>query len=113
MNPQQLNSFFLSYYQTMDAFMRPMCAMLKPKNCPQKSFNNKAEIKEYRFEDSDFRWLISYDVVVAVVVKSELGTTAKVLNIESRTTLKHIKEFLQQNGLRATNAQQIKQDYFY
>lgn len=71
---------------------------LKAKN--QKSFYGKAKI--------DNNCLYSYDTLVMQIVNGQ-----PVLKIDwlSATTLKHIKAFLQENGFKAENKQQILRDY--
>jgi hypothetical protein len=51
--------------------------------------------------------LISYGTYVAVIING----IAEVYGTYSATTLRHIKEFLMQNGLKAESKQQILKDY--
>lgn len=71
----------------------------------RKSFYNKARIKE---TDEEIM-LISYNTHVATIDK--VKGKAFVFGIYSTTTLRHIKEFLQQNGFQADTKKQIKKDY--
>ena len=52
--------------------------------------------------------LISYNTKVAIIKDNE----AYVNGIYSQTTLRHIKEFLKQHNFKATNKEQIINDYF-
>lgn len=70
----------------------------------QKSFYGKAQVLENGMGD---KMLFSYDVLVAGVIEGE----ARVYNLKSATTLRHVKEFLLQNGFKAENKAQIKEDY--
>jgi len=82
---------------------------LTPKYNNQKSFYKKAIVEE----TEDTLTLYSYDTPVAEIYKdTERGRAdATVYNMESRTTVKHIKEFLLQNSFRASTKSQIKRDY--
>lgn len=51
--------------------------------------------------------LTSYTTDVATIVDGK----AKVFGTYSQTTLRHIKEFLLQNGFKAENSKQIMADY--
>jgi hypothetical protein len=70
----------------------------------RKSFYGKAKVRE---NDGDLE-LISYNTRVAVI---HSDGTASVYGSYSATTLRHIKEFLLQNGFRAENKKQILNDY--
>lgn len=70
----------------------------------RKSFYGKARVKN---NDGDLE-LISYNTRVAVVYPDG---TASVYGTYSSTTLRHIKEFLLQNGFKAENKKQILKDY--
>ena len=72
----------------------------------QKNFHGKAYIIEIGNETN----LYSYDILVARIIK--YCNTAEVYNIDSDSTLRHVKEFLIQAGYPATNKKQIIQDYF-
>lgn len=69
----------------------------------RKSFYGKARVR--RNEGLE---LISYHTRVAVI--HEDGA-ASVYGTYSATTLRHIKEFLKQNGFKAESAKQIMADY--
>ena len=53
--------------------------------------------------------LFSYKTVVAKIYK-EKGI-AEVYNLQSPTTLRHVMEFLKQNGFKAESRAQIVRDY--
>ena len=77
---------------------------LKPIFSDQKSFYNKAQIEK---TDTGKR-LYSYNLLVAEIN----GKKATVYNLQSDSTLRHVKEFLKQAGFLADNKKQIMQDYF-
>jgi hypothetical protein len=77
---------------------------LIPKYDTRASFYGKARV---RYNDDDLE-LISYTTRVAVVYPDN---TAAVYGSYSTTTLRHIKEFLLQNGFKAESKQQILNDY--
>ena len=70
----------------------------------QKSFNGKAKVKI----KEDLKMLFSYDIEVCRIENRQ----AKILidNL-SNTTLKHVKEFLLQEGFKADTRKQILNDY--
>ncbi len=68
-----------------------------------KSFYGKAKVKT----EGKKTILVSYFTEVAYIV----GDKAVVTNTYSNTTLKHIKEFLKQNGFKAESKKQILEDY--
>lgn len=76
---------------------------LEPKYDTRDSFYNKAIIRitEKR------KTLISYATEVAYIENGK----AFLKGIYSSTTLRHIKEFLKQNGFKALNKAQIIKDY--
>jgi hypothetical protein len=80
-----------------------MLTELKPIYSGQKSFGHKANV-EIIGSDSV---LYSYDTKVAEIKNNK----ANVHGTYSNTTLKHIKEYLLQNGYRAKNKKQIVRDY--
>lgn len=92
---------------------------LKPQFTNQKSFYKKAEVvtefKEVNGQNIRSTSLYSYGRFVAfttmIVGKPEIKS-ATVFNTYSKTTLKHIKEFLLQEGFKADNAKQIMKDYW-
>lgn len=53
--------------------------------------------------------LRSYSTEVAEI--DEDKRTVKIFGTYSQTTLRHIKEFLKQNGFKADNKKQIEEDY--
>jgi len=70
----------------------------------QKSFYGKAQVKIR----NDVKMLFSYDTEV---LKIENNKPKIMIYSLSQTTLKHIKEFLLQEGYRADNKKQIINDY--
>lgn len=78
---------------------------LEPKFDKRKSFYGKAYVRYYDNGDSV---LLSYGTPVADVKNNK----PSVRMIHSQTTLRHIKEYLKQNGFEAKNKQQILDDYF-
>ena len=77
---------------------------LKPIYANVKSFYNKADVKQF---DNKIQ-LFSYNTLVCEIINNK----AFVYNIHSQTTLKHVKEFLLQNGFKAESKKQILEDYF-
>jgi len=69
-----------------------------------KSFYNKAKIEI----KGKTKILYSYDTKVAEIKNKKV----KVYNLQSNSTLKHVKEFLLQEGFKAENKKQIEKDYF-
>lgn len=57
--------------------------------------------------DAEVLTLISYNTEVATIAEG----IARVRGTYSQTTLRHIKEFLLQNGFKAENSKQIMADY--
>ena len=76
---------------------------LKPIYSREKSFYRKAIVE---IEDNK-KTLYSYNTKVAVIEDNR----AIVFNTYSATTLRHIKEFLKQNGFEAESKKQIEKDY--
>ncbi|WAX15591.1 hypothetical protein EG103P2_00026 [Enterococcus phage EG103P2] len=75
----------------------------------RKSFYGKA-IVIYDYVDSmetATMKLVSYDTEVASICEG----VATVNGTYSQTTLRHIKEFLKQNGFKADSKSQIEKDY--
>lgn len=68
------------------------------------SFYGKARVTVNEHGD---QILTSYNTEVAVIADGK----AKVNGTYSQTTLRHIKEFLLQNGFKADNSKQILADY--
>lgn len=73
-------------------------------NFDSKGFYNKAVIQ---INDDSTKQLYSYETLVSEID----GDTVKVYNVQSATTLRHVKEFLKQNGFKADTKQQIINDY--
>lgn len=76
---------------------------LKPVYDARKSFYNKAIV----VINDNRKKLLSYQTLVAVIEDGK----AKINGTYSQTTLRHIKEFLKQNGFKAENEAQILEDY--
>lgn len=72
-----------------------------------KSFYGKAMVKTIRKNFVSKDVLYSYGTKVAEVC----GNKAVVFGTYSQTTLRHIKEFLKQNGFPAISKAQIVRDY--
>lgn len=72
------------------------------------SFYGKARVEVSG--QGDLR-LISYTTHVASVIGNNENKKAVVFGAYSQTTLRHIKEFLLQNGFKAENSKQIMADY--
>ena len=68
------------------------------------SFYGKARVE---VKEDGSKVLTSYTTEVAEIK----GDVAKVYGLHSATTLRHIKEFLKQNGFEAENKKQIWKDY--
>jgi len=68
-----------------------------------KSFYGKARVRQ----EDNRRTLVSYSTEVAYVE----GNEAVVKGTFSNTTLRHIKDFLKQNGFTADTKAQIEKDY--
>lgn len=80
-------------------------AELYPYYDSAKSFYGKARIVE--IENDVF--LVSYETIVAFFNRDT--KIVKVVDTFSSTTLRHIKEFLKQNGFKAETKKQIEKDY--
>ena len=77
---------------------------LYPINDSRKSFYGKAKTA---YDESGALKLYSYDTLVAKIENKK----PIVIDTYSPTTLRHIKEFLIQNGYEATTKKQIEKDY--
>lgn len=77
---------------------------LSPQYDSRASFYGKARVQE---NDGDLE-LISYSTRVAVIYPDH---TATVYGAYSATTMRHIKEFLKQNGFKAESSKQVMADY--
>jgi maleate cis-trans isomerase len=84
---------------------------LSPKHDARKSFYGKAWVEE----TDNLIKLVSYTTHVATIYKDPNnligGDKVTVFGTYSQTTLRHIKEFLSQNGFVANNSKQIMADY--
>lgn len=80
---------------------------LIPKYDNRKSFYNKARISE----EGHQRILTSYNTIVCKVIDEHDNHKATVYGTYSATTLRHIKEFLKQEGFKAETKKQIMNDY--
>lgn len=86
---------------------------LNPKYDSRASFYGKARVEVNKTVIK----LISYTTHVATILVdpqhliSDNGKQARVYGTYSQTTLRHIKEFLKQNGFKAENSKQIMADY--
>ena len=76
---------------------------LKPQYDNRKSFYNKANVKT----ENNKLILISYKTEVCFIENNKVN----IKGFYSDTTLRHIKEFLKQNGFKADNKKQIEDDY--
>jgi len=77
---------------------------LRPISDGRKSFYKKAIVET---DEEGVRTLISYNTKVCYIKDGQ----AVVLGTHSSTTLRHIKEFLKQNGFKAETKEQIIEDY--
>lgn len=68
------------------------------------SFYGKAVVRE---NEDGTKQLFSYETEVAYIENGK----AYVIDTYSSTMLRHIKEFLKQNGYKATTKKQIEDDY--
>lgn len=78
-------------------------AELQPRYDGRKSFYGKARTER----EGDNLVLYSYSTKVAEITPQQ----TKVYGTYSNTTLRHIKEFLKQNGYKAESKEQIMKDY--
>ena len=87
---------------------------LYPQFTSQKSFYGKANVETIIMDDVTMFKLYSYGTYVAFVavpVGAPEKKFAYVFNLHSRTTQKHIVEFLLQHNLKAESGKQIMKDY--
>ena len=82
-----------------------MTTELSTKYDSRKSFYGKARVETSSTTGEVY--LVSYQTKVASIHDS----IAIVYDTYSATTLRHIKEFLRQNGFKAENSKQIMKDY--
>jgi hypothetical protein len=82
---------------------------LQPINDSRNSFYNKAEVQETPTK----KILFSYGTKVLTIEngKAKLNNKVEDFLLFSNTTLRHIKEFLKQNGFKAETKKQIINDY--
>lgn len=79
-----------------------MKSYLMPQYDARKSFYGKAKV-----ETGETTKLYSYDTLVAEIKEGK----AHVYNVQSGTTLRHVKEFLKQNNFVAETKKQVVSDY--
>ena len=79
---------------------------LTPKFDSRKSFYGKAKIS---FE-GDRRLLLSYGTPVAFIEPDQPSVMLDGWD-STQTTLRHVKEFLKQNDLKAESLEQMRRDY--
>ena len=79
---------------------------LTPKFDSRKSFYGKAKI---RF-DGDRRLLLSYGTPVAFIEPDRPPVMLDGWD-STQTTLRHVREFLKQNDLKAESLEQMRRDY--
>lgn len=82
-----------------------MQTLLMPQYDSRKSFYGKARVSTNPVDGA--LELVSYTTRVADISEG----VARVFGTYSPTTLRHIKEFLLQNGFKAESKKQIEQDY--
>lgn len=81
---------------------------LTPEYDARKSFYGKAEVKT----DGPVATLYSYGTAVAQLAPMEMPALVLLADWDcSATTLRHVKEFLKQNGFKADSKAQIQRDY--
>lgn len=80
---------------------------LEPINDPHKSFYKKAKVVSV----ADSIILLSFDTPVCEIMNGQVDL--KKDWDYSQTTLRHVKEFLKQNGFTADSKKQIEQDYIH
>ena len=78
---------------------------LLPEHDSAKSFYGKARV--VILSPFEVKFLTSYGVEVAKIENGQ----ATVFDTYSQTTLRHIKEFLKQDGFKAESKGQIENDY--
>jgi IS1 family transposase len=84
---------------------------LEPRFDSRKDFYKKAKVELVRTDDMTRDDLYSYGTKVASIRYSGGEKKLIVYGTYSATTLRHIKEFLKQNGFKAENSKQIMKDY--
>lgn len=97
----EIKELFQKFYPNSNVRIMELC----PCYDSAQSFYGKAKVIE--IENDVF--LMSYDTIVAFFNRDT--KIARVMDTYSATTLRHIKEFLKQNGFKAKNKKQIENDY--
>ena len=82
---------------------KKMLIYLEPIYDSRKSFYSKAKV----LIEGNKKILISYNTKVAEIENDK----AKIFGFYSHTTMRHIKEFLKQNGFKVENKKQMIKDY--
>lgn len=82
-----------------------MTTELQPKHDSHRSFYGRAEVE---ILPDNTKRLYSYDTHVTSITPDD---EVVIYGIYSNTTLRHIKEFLLQNGFKAESKAQIEADY--
>lgn len=77
--------------------------LLEPQYDSAKSFYRKAQV----INKEGITQLQSYSTIVAEIKNNK----AHIFGTYSQTTLRHLKEFLRQQGFKAETKKQIEQDY--
>ena len=93
--------------------MERTMTFLKPIYDGRKSFYNKAVVEQTFDGANETQKLYSYNTLVAeILINTDINfKSAFVYGTYSATTLRHIKEFLKQNGFTADSKKQIEKDY--
>lgn len=97
----EIKELFQKFYPNSNVRIMELC----PYYDNAQSFYGKAKVIE--IENDVF--LVSYDTIVAFYNRET--KIAEVVDTYSATTLRHIKEFLRQNGFKAETKKQIERDY--
>ena len=97
----EIKDLFQRFYPNSNVRIMELC----PYYDSAQSFYGKAKVIE--IENDVF--LMSYDTIVAFYNRET--KIAEVIDTYSATTLRHIKEFLRQNGFKAETKKQIERDY--
>lgn len=97
----EIKELFQKFYPNSNVRIMELC----PYYDNAQSFYGKAKVIE--IENDVF--LVSYDTIVAFYNRET--KIAEVVDTYSATTLRHIKEFLRQNGFKAETKKQIEHDY--
>ena len=97
----EIKELFQKFYPNSNVRIMELC----PYYDSAQSFYGKAKVIE--IENDVF--LASYDTIVAFYNRET--KIAEVVDTYSATTLRHIKEFLRQNGFKAETKKQIERDY--